>query len=577
MVLTLDSVFDRLIFADGIETPYPDDAPLISLIRIERDLDRIETPLAGAQLTILEQQTDILLDAAIPLIEAQDVAGLAQLTWVANIALQTPIYDIWQQGYRLGAEHLQAEVRAAIPARERSQFALDRGTAGLLNQFLSQGPLELRASAVDAAVQARAIQLAGNFSSDQISTLKQDLIAAVIPQADTGNPISRRELLERIEKNLNVGRFRANAIARTELTHAYNVGRVEMAKTSVLVEAFRFLAITDTRTTDICRSRNGLIIPMAEAESLAANRPPLHVACRSILSVAMPRVNRRHREWISDPGRRITNRDLVVLPDGWNQSGVSRQTPTGALEPTQATLPETAQDFIGVARTQYAEQLQQLAQYDPSDALGATLQERDMENLRKEIISRVSVERAMLDLNPIQISDRAANATAFGGVDQVRGDLLEVIRFTTGEGAYLIDNIIYDDDRAYANSRAGVINTGLRSTRTFQKRDLWHEYGHMLEDSNPVVQKAAQDWIRERATGELTPLKELTGTNYDESEVAFPDKWYSDYTGKFYPWGSTEVVSMGLEKFSDASSMAMLYNQDREHFEFILGVVTYGR
>lgn len=45
----------------------------------------------------------------------------------------------------------------------------------------------------------------------------------------------------------------------------------------------QFLAILDDRTTDICRARNGKIMRL-DSEELAANTPPLHYWCRSVLS-----------------------------------------------------------------------------------------------------------------------------------------------------------------------------------------------------------------------------------------------------------------------------------------------------
>lgn len=556
-MLTLDSVFDRLLFADEIETPYPDDAPLISTARIERELDRIETPLADAQLAILEQQTEVLLEAAIPLIDAQDITGLAQLTWTANIALQVPIYEVWQQGYRLGAEHLKAEVRAAIPARDRAQFAIDPGTAGLLNQFLNQEPLELRASAVETAVQQRAVYLAGNFSASQISTLRQDLIAAVIPQADTGNPISRRELLGRIEKNLNVGRVRANAIARTELTDAYNIGRDEMGMTSVLVEAYRFLSIDDFRRTDICRSRHGMIIPKNDREAVAANRPSLHISCRSNLSPVLPRVNSKHREWISDPGRRAINRTLVSLPDGWNQPVTEpdyvRYINRGRRFAQEAGIPESLPTAPGI---------REAVSFIDNTPEGQALLEQ-----MPELFSRLTSGYNANDAKLVKIS-KAALATA--PEENLRDAINSFSRLTKGRG--LPNRLVFTDERASSFPDAGLINVGLNDTLAMGRRTLFHEMGHLLE-SELGIQATAQAWVRSKATGPETSLALLTGFAEYGDETAFPDAFSDPYVGKIYGDGYTEVISVGMEHFVSPFAAAILQVVDPGHFYFMLGVL----
>jgi len=74
---------------------------------------------------------------------------------------------------------------------------------------------------------------------------------------------------------------RAKAIARTETTRAFNVG--DLANTVQYVEGYRFTAVLDDRTTDICQERHGMFIPAHDVDLLAMNTPPLHVNCRSYL------------------------------------------------------------------------------------------------------------------------------------------------------------------------------------------------------------------------------------------------------------------------------------------------------
>lgn len=74
---------------------------------------------------------------------------------------------------------------------------------------------------------------------------------------------------------------RAKAIARTETTRAFNVGN--LANTVQYIEGYRFTAVLDDRTTEICQERHGMFIPAHNVDILALNTPPLHVNCRSYL------------------------------------------------------------------------------------------------------------------------------------------------------------------------------------------------------------------------------------------------------------------------------------------------------
>jgi SPP1 gp7 family putative phage head morphogenesis protein len=341
MISRLDSVFGK---------PQPDfsgDRPMISQRIITTALDAVELPLVNSQTRILEAATERLLERADPFLKARNLQRIIELSWNANLRLQQPIYSLWADGYALGGAHMQAEVRASIPKKDRSSvseilrrspvqgkasedsgtlelFALSSDVAGLLAQFLELAPGQLVASAANAAVLNRAISLSGNFARSQIGDIQAHLIAAIVPQADTGDPIGRKELLKRIEKTLGVGRSRAENIARTELTTAYNVGRVEMGKRSTLVEAFRFIVISDNRTTEICRSREGLIIPADDMGLVNANTPALHFRCRSTLSPIMPSVNPMHRRLMAEPSRRAENRTLTPLMKGWGNATAAR-------------------------------------------------------------------------------------------------------------------------------------------------------------------------------------------------------------------------------------------------------------
>jgi SPP1 gp7 family putative phage head morphogenesis protein len=332
--MLLDSTFTPLLYQSEEDVPFADDEPLIPATQIIGAMEGTSNTASNSLVLELTDATKRLLQRAEPLLEAEDTQGILALDWGLNLRLQPSLNELWRQGWRDGEQQGVQSMLAAVPAQAVVE-AVGTQTNAVSTYRLSQRILQaIRAllgiqrnpapdqdfgglPAAARSIQRRNIRLAGDFSQDQLNRLKSDLVASILPQPDTGDPISRPELLRRIEKTLNVGRSRAKNIARTETTSAYNHGRLASFRKSSLVTHVRFLAITDDRTTDICRSRNGMLIPIDDARAIAANSPPLHYFCRSVLSNVMPAVNPEHQKMVDDPKRDPNNRQLVPLLEGW--------------------------------------------------------------------------------------------------------------------------------------------------------------------------------------------------------------------------------------------------------------------
>lgn len=138
---------------------------------------------------------------------------------------------------------------------------------------------------------------------------------------------------------------------------------------------------------------------------------------------------------------------------------------------------------------------------------------------------------------------------------------------------------IRDDPRAYAQSYFGLINVGGANART-----IFHEIGHFVEYSDLTVNNAALTFLKRRRTSNAAKrLRDLTKQNYDIDEIAYEDKFIDPYVGKKYRskyvpnTGNnitpTEVISMGIEKFSDRHTAMQFLQQDPEHFKLALGVL----
>ncbi len=343
-----DSVFDKFLQP----SQFAKDRAIIPRKTVAKTMTVIERRAVDAMFGMLRNGILEIVEQAEEAITNQNSFAVATLDWDFGVALQTPIFQLWDEAWFAGSEHgIEAMQKSVPPTLRRavdetfSSFnEQDPTQLNLIRQIFQLGANGLRNNAAEQAVLRRTINLAGDFSADTITRLRGDLIAAIQPQPDTGVPISRAALQERIQTTLNVTKTRAEAIARTEITSAYANGRLESFGRSELVEGFRLLAIRDNRTTQICRDRNGMVILMNDP-AVSEYTPPFHVRCRTTPSPLLPRINKSHQQMFDDPARRPENRTLTPLPPGWNGA-------TSTAQKRASSLQDTVLDFSVKSETQ---------------------------------------------------------------------------------------------------------------------------------------------------------------------------------------------------------------------------------
>jgi hypothetical protein len=189
--------------------------------------------------------------------------------------------------------------------------------------------------------------------------------------------------------------------------------------------------------------------------------------------------------------------------------------------------------------------------------------------------SPVSEVDAKLWADDQEIGRAAANALKRVGYepDDVRADMAEFYRLTGGRLAS-VKIRASGKRRASAEEihghRTSIINLGQR----FSKQTLFHELGHHLE-ADPAVLAAARAFLRaRRKSDKLVRLSNLVpGSRYGRDEVAYEDSWVDPYVGKFYK-DATEVISMGMEAFSNPKLMAQRVAKDPDHVALIYGFVS---
>ena len=123
----------------------------------------------------------------------------------------------------------------------------------------------------------------GKHWSDRIwnnkAALQQQIEKGLMDCVSLGVP--KDEVVKMLKKNLNVGFYQSDRIARTELTHVQNQAAKERYAAAG-VEQYKYLAAHDARTSDICRELDGKIFNLREAV-VGTNFPPMHPFCRSTI------------------------------------------------------------------------------------------------------------------------------------------------------------------------------------------------------------------------------------------------------------------------------------------------------
>lgn len=107
------------------------------------------------------------------------------------------------------------------------------------------------------------------------NTIQREIVAAV----HRGTTI--QDMSRVVRQRMNVGRYEATRLVRTELNYVENRAALDGIKDSGM-KYYQFVAILDKRTSHQCREHDGKIYPVDEY-SPGTNAPPLHPHCRSVI------------------------------------------------------------------------------------------------------------------------------------------------------------------------------------------------------------------------------------------------------------------------------------------------------
>lgn len=95
------------------------------------------------------------------------------------------------------------------------------------------------------------------------------------------NGISPKNVAQRLNKELNISINKAQTIARTESTRAFNQTRFHELQNDKYIDSIIIISTLDDRTSGICREKDGKIIKKDNLK--IENIPPFHPNCRSAI------------------------------------------------------------------------------------------------------------------------------------------------------------------------------------------------------------------------------------------------------------------------------------------------------
>jgi len=270
--------------------------------RLKRFFNKYEAAFLKVSREVLSKSKEEFLKQAKEIIENQNLSAVGSLKLDIR-DLQNIIYNYTVEGRRGGRELGLTEALELKQYREnlQKQKALETGFQGfpglvdsLMSDFTSALTSENKFVVNNfSVVPYEALSFYQDYSLYLTNVFDQDLLNKAKQKIYSGiqNGLSSREIeLSLGDVFTQFSEWRLQNIARTELSKAFNMGRLDAFKAPVLdgfVVALQFSGILDDNTSDICEDRQtmnggeGLILLIGDPR-IPANTPPLHFMCRSI-------------------------------------------------------------------------------------------------------------------------------------------------------------------------------------------------------------------------------------------------------------------------------------------------------
>lgn len=179
---------------------------------------------------------------------------------------------------RQGILNGMTNVRREGTARE--MYSQSRSTGGFLSNFGKAFVGDL----VTLETKAAGSKTLGEYMQNLYNTYEAGLKDVFVNGIVRGDSYSK--MIQNLQKKTNITAGKANLLIRTEANAIFNDSVKGVIESNPLVKGYRFRAVLDSRTSDICQKHDGEFIPKDSIQP-GINYPPLHPNCRSTVTTVL--------------------------------------------------------------------------------------------------------------------------------------------------------------------------------------------------------------------------------------------------------------------------------------------------
>lgn len=373
--------------------------------------------------------------------------------------------------------------------------------------------------------------------------------------------VSINKMAKLVQQRMNVGKYEATRLVRTEMNYVQNQATLDSTKDSDM-KYYIFLATLDKKTSTVCRAHDRKVYPVDSATP-GTNMPPLHPHCRSTIAGNLT-------DYDTGRGKRTAkNKDgkRIIIPAAMNYDDyykvyieksmsfsqwekAHKKLTVNANKPTLKELIKntdikscTKDDIINIGRNV-------CEQFDIKNKIGDKEALKEVFSNFREMGGKLSSEQWAKGSNKItkqQLSE-AFSYYPKDWVNYLTDSGKKLYTLITNRG-FFSNGAVMANGKYYATKfpdyKTGYVSihmTGMIKTTPY------HEIGHYVEYFNKDALRISKEFLKARTKDEKPiKLKKLfPNVDYDNKETTKPDNFISPYIGKEYT-DASEVLSMGLQ------------------------------
>lgn len=373
--------------------------------------------------------------------------------------------------------------------------------------------------------------------------------------------VSINKMAKLVQQRMNVGKYEATRLVRTEMNYVQNKAALDSIKDSDM-KYYIFLATLDKKTSTVCRAHDRKVYPVDSATP-DTNMPPLHPHCRSTIAGNLT-------DYDTGRGKRTAkNKDgkRIIIPAAMNYDDyykvyieksmsfsqwekAHKKLTVNANKPTLKELIKntdikscTKDDIINIGRNV-------CEQFDIKNKIGDKKALKEVFSNFREMGGELSPEQWAKGSNKItkqQLSE-AFSYYPKDWVNYLTDSGKKLYTLITNRG-FFSNGAVMANGKYYATKfpdyKTGYVSihmTGMIKTTPY------HEIGHYVEYFNKDALRISKEFLKARTKDEKPiKLKKLfPNVDYDNKETTKPDNFISPYIGKEYT-DASEVLSMGLQ------------------------------